>query len=160
MTLRSAVELALALAALLLLVRDLRRAWLDQLRRPATLLAGALLTVLLIGTLGGRLHPSPWWLVLPALILVWEVGRGWRLTPRCHLWGAGVAVFAGSLLLAVVGLGLDGGSVAIALLAIAVAASMLGLGLLWRSRQREPRPWRIEDVSHYERRTGERPKRF
>jgi uncharacterized membrane protein len=160
MTLQSVVELILALAAILLLVRDLRRAWLDHLRRPATLLVGALVAVLLVGTFGGRLHPSPWWLVLPGLILVWEVGRGWRLTPRCHLWEAGVAMFAGSLLLAIVGLGLDGGSIATALLAISVAASLLGLGLLWRSRQREPRPWRIDDVTHYERRAGHRPKHF
>lgn len=157
MTLQSVVELILALAAILLLMRDLHRAWLDHLRRPVTLLVAALITVLLIGTLGGRSHPSPWWLVLPGAILIWEVGRGWRVTPRCHLWEAGVGVFAGSLLLAVVGLGLEEGGIATALLATSVAASILGLGLLWQSRRQEPRPWRIDDASHYERRAGQRP---
>lgn len=79
---------------MVLLARDLRRAWRDRLRRPITLLAAALLTVLLLGTLAGRAHPSPWWLLLPASILVWEVARGWRQTPRCHLWEGGVAAFA------------------------------------------------------------------
>lgn len=156
MSLQSAVEITLALAAILLLARDLRRAWVDRLRRPLTLLAAALATVLLAGTLGGRSHPNPWWLALPFVILIWEVGRGWRRTPRCHIWEAGVGVFAASLLLAVLGLGLDGGSVATALLVASGAASILALGLLWESRRREPRPWRIDDANHYERRASRR----
>jgi hypothetical protein len=157
-TLRSVIEIVLALAAVLLLARDLRRAWLDKLRRPATLLIAALIAVLLVGTLGARAQPSPWWLLAPGAILVWEVGRGWRRAPRCRLWEGGVGAFAVSLLLAVVGLGLGEGSLATALLAASAAAAILGVGLLWQSHRREPRPWRAGDASHYERRLAERPK--
>jgi hypothetical protein len=152
MTLQSVIELILVLAAVLLLVRDLRRAWFDRLRRPITLLIAAAIAVLLIGTLGGRAYPSPWWLVVPGAILAWEVARGWRQTPRARLWEAGVAAFAASLLLVMVGLHLEG-SVAIALLAGSGAAGVLGVGLMWRSRRREPRPWRAGDATHYERRS-------
>src|SRR5215216_2233193 len=106
MAFRTVTELILALGAVFLLARDLRRAWLDQLRRPVTLLVAALIAGLLIGALGGRPHPSPWWLALPGSVLAWEVGRGWRRAPRCHLWEAGVGAFAASFLLAAVGLGL------------------------------------------------------
>ena len=41
MTLQAVVELVLAVGAVLLLARDMRRAWLDQLRRPITLLVAA-----------------------------------------------------------------------------------------------------------------------
>jgi hypothetical protein len=156
MTLRAVTELILALGAVLLLARDMRSAWLDQLRRPVTLLAATLVAVLLVGAIGGRAHPSPWWLVLPGSLLAWEVGRGWRRAPRCHLWEAGVGAFAASLLLAAVGLGLRGGSIAAALLATAAGAAAVGAGLLWRSRRREPRPWRASDTSHYERRWAQR----
>jgi len=158
MTLQSAIEVILALAAVLLLARDLHRAWLDRLRRPITLLIAALVAVLLVGMLGGRAQPSPWWLVLPGVILAWEVARGWRRTPRCHLWEAGVGAFVASLALAVAGLGLGEGNVATVLLGAAIAAAILGLGLLWQSRRREPRPWRVDDASHYERRSVDRPK--
>jgi hypothetical protein len=158
MTLQSTIELVLALAAVLLLARDLHRASLDRLQRPSTLLIAALVTILLAGTLGGRANPSPWWLALPGVILVWEVGRGWRQTPRCHLWEAGVGAFAATLLCAAVGLALDEGSMATALLAVSVVAGTAGVGLLWLSRRREPRPWRIDDRSHYERRSVERSK--
>jgi hypothetical protein len=157
-TLQSVIEIVLALAAVLLLARDLHRAWLDKLRRPVTLLIAALIAVLLVGTLGARAQPSPWWLVAPGAILVWEVGRGWRRTPRCHLWEGGVGAFAASLLLAVVGLGLGEGGLATALLSASAAAAILGIGLLWQSHRREPRPWRAGDASHYERRSAERPK--
>jgi hypothetical protein len=156
MTLRAVTELILALGAGLLLARDMRRAWLDQLRRPVTLLVATLVAVLLVGAIGGRPHPSPWWLGLPGSLLAWEVGRGWRRAPRCHLWEAGVGAFAASLLLAAIGLGLRGGSIAAALLSTAGGAVVVGAGLLWRSRQREPRPWRAGDTSHYERRLAQR----
>jgi hypothetical protein len=42
------------------------------------------------------------------------------------------------------------------LLALAAVAGVLGLGLLWRSRRSEPRPWRVEDPDHYERRGAQR----
>jgi len=158
MTLQDTIGLVLALAAVLLLARDLRRTWLDQLKRPSTLLMAALIAILLAGTLGDRAHPSPWWLVVPGVILFWEVRRGWRLTPRCHLWEEGVGAFAASLLLAAVGLALSGGGVATALRAAAVAAGLIGIGLMWRSHRREPPPWRIDDRSHYERRSVQRPK--
>jgi hypothetical protein len=156
MTLRVVTEVILALGAVLLLGRDMRRAWLDQLRRPVTLLVAALIAGLLIGALGGRPHPSPWWLVLPGSVLAWEVGRGWRRAPRCHLWEAGVGAFGGSLLLAAVGLGVRGGSITTALLATAAAAAGVGVGLLWRARRQEPHPWRVGDMSHYERRVAQR----
>jgi hypothetical protein len=156
MTLRAVTELTLALGAVLLLARDMHRAWLDRLRRPVTLLVAALIAGLLIGVLGGRPHPSSWWLVLPGSVLAWEVGRGWRRAPRCHLWEAGVGAFGASLLLAAVGLGLGGGSITTALLATAAGAAGVGVGLLWRSRRREPHPWRVGDMSHYERRVAQR----
>ena len=156
MTLRAVTELVLALGAALLLARDMRHAWLDRLRRPATLLVAALSAALLIGVLGGRPHPSPWWLVLPGSILAWEVGRGWRRAPRCHLWEAGVGAFGASLILAAVGLGLRDGGIATALLATAAGAAGVGVGLLWRSRRREPHPWRVDDMRHYERRAAQR----
>jgi hypothetical protein len=149
-TLQSVIELVLAVGAILLLARDLRRAWLDQLRRPVTLLMAALIAALLIGTYGARPHPSPWWLLLPAVVLLWELARGWRRVPRCHLWEAGMGAFALSLLL--VGLGLSGASVQAALLAAGSGSAAVGAGLLWRSHGREPRPGRIGDAGHYERR--------
>jgi len=157
-TLQFAVELILALGVVLLLVRDLRRAWRDALRRPVTLLMAALVAVLLVGSLGGRPYPHPWWLVLPAAVLAWEVARGWQRTPRCHLWETGVGAFGAGLLLAGTALGLGDGGVAEGLLAAAAAAALLGIALLWRSHAREPRPWRLDDVAHYERRSAQRPK--
>ena len=156
MTSQSVIEVMLVIGALLLLARDLHRAGRDRLRRPITLLAAALMAALLIGAFGGRAYPSPWWLVMPATVLVWEVNRGWRLTPRCHLWEAGVASFAASLLLAIAGLAPGGGAAANLLLIASVVACILGIGLLWRSHLREPRPWRAGDPSHYERRSERR----
>jgi hypothetical protein len=159
MTLRTFTELILALGALFLLARDLRSTWLDQMRRPITLFMAALVAGLLIGVLGGRPHPSPWWLLLPASILGWEVARGWRRVPRCHLWEAGIGAFAASLLLAATGLGSGDGSITAALLTVAAAAAVAGAGLLWRSYRREARPGRVGDTSHYERRLAQRPRR-
>ena len=156
MGLRTVTELILALGAVLLLGRDMLRAWVDQLRRPVTLLVAALIAGLLIGSLGGRPQPSPWWLVLPGSVLVWEVGRGWRRAPRCHLWEAGVGAFGVSLLLAAAGLGGTGGSSRTVLLGIAAVATGMGAGLVWRSRREEPRPWRVSDTRHYERRAARR----
>jgi hypothetical protein len=150
-SLQWAVELALAAAALALLGRDLYRAWRDEQRRPMTLLAAGLMVVLLAGVLGGREHPHPWWLAVPAAILGWEVARGWRRTPRCHLWEGGVGAFALGLVLGALGL-----TVHSVLLVPAVAASIAGFVLLWLSRRREPRPWRADDASHYERRAAPR----
>jgi hypothetical protein len=156
MTLRAVTELVLALGAVLLLARDMHRAWLDRLRRPATLLVAALIAALLIGVLGGRPHPNPWWLVLPGSILAWEVGRGWRRAPRCHLWEAGVGAFGASLIVAAIGLGLGDGGITTVLLATAAGTAGVGVGLLWRSRRREPHPWRVNDMTHYERRVTQR----
>lgn len=153
MSAQTLIELALALAALALLARDLYRAWRDQQRRPMTLFAAGLMVVLLAGVLGGREHPHPGWLALPAVILAWEMARGWRRTPRCHLWETGVGSFALALALAAFGLTLQS-----MLLVPAVAASITGFVLLWLSRRREPRPWRVDDVSHYERRAEPRTK--
>jgi len=153
MTLQSGVEWLLAAAGIALLARDLYRAWRDPLYRPVTLFVGGLMVVLLAGT-AGRAHPRPEWLLVPAAILVWEVTRGWRRTPRCHLWEAGVGAFAVAIVLAAAGLGVAG---AAALLPLAVAAAALGLALLALSRRREPRPSRPGDVKHYERRSTPRP---
>jgi hypothetical protein len=154
MSLQSVVEVMLAVAALLLLARDLQRARRDRLRRPVTLLAAALVAALLAGMSGGRAYPSPWWLVLPATVLVWEVSRGWRLAPRCHLWEAGAASFALGLLLALAGHALH--AAATWLFAASIVTGVLGVALLWRSHLREPRPWRVGDASHYERRSARR----
>jgi len=159
MTLQSMIEVVLAVGAILLLARDMRRAWLDQLRRPITLLMAAFIAALLIGTIGGSRYPSPWWLILPAGVLAWEVGRGWRRAPRCHLREAGVGALAMSLLMAGLGLGLRLAGITAALLITAAVAAAVGAGLLWRSRLREPRPWRVGDLSHYERRLEQRLRR-
>lgn len=152
------MELLLGVGALLLLGRDAHRVWLDSLRRPGTLLMAGIITVLLAGTIGSR-DPDPRWLVLPGLILAWEVGRGWRLAPRCHLWESGVGMFALSLLLAGIGLTLDTETLTTALLVAATGACLLGAILLWRSYRREPRAWRADDSNHYERRLNPRPTR-
>lgn len=155
-TLRGVVELILALGALLLLARDVYRAWLDDLRRPVTLLAAALVGALLLGAFGGRPYPSPWWLVLPGSILAWEVARGWRRAPRCHLWEAGIGAFAASLLMAAIGFRVAGGSLGATFLVATTVVAGVGACLLWWSHLREPHPWRLGDTSHYERRFGQR----
>jgi hypothetical protein len=159
MTLQSEVELILAVGAAGLLLRDVRHTWRDRLRRPVTLLVASLMAALLIGVSGGRAHPHPWWLVVPAGILTWEVVRGWRRAPRCHLWEAGVGAFAATVLFAGLGLGLGHGSTATALLATAAGLGVAAVGLLWRSHRREPPPSRADDISHYERRSVPRPAR-
>jgi hypothetical protein len=158
LTLQAAVELILAAGAAVLLARDLRRAWRDPLRRPVTLLVAALMTVLLIGVIVGGSHPSPWWLLVPGGVLVWEVVRGWRVVPRCHLREAGIGAFAAGLVLAAFGLGMYEDSISTVLLAVAALMGAAALGLFWLSHRREPRPWRAHDVKHYERRASERPR--
>src|SRR4026209_1522113 len=59
MTLREVTEVALVLGASLLLARDMRRAWSDQLRRPVTLLVAASVAALVWGAAGSRPYPSP-----------------------------------------------------------------------------------------------------
>jgi hypothetical protein len=159
MTLQTTVELILAVGAAGLLVRDVRRAWRDRLRRPVTLLVAGLMAALLIGVSGGRAHPHPWFLLLPAAILTWEVVRGWRQVPRCHLWEAGAGAFAASLLLGALGLGLSDGTPATILLAAAVGLGGVAVGLLWRSHRRERSPSRADDTTRYERRSMPRPVR-
>jgi hypothetical protein len=156
MTLQTMVELVLGVGAVLLLARDMRRAWLDQLRRPITLLMAASIAGLLLGAIVEAPYPSPWWLLLPGGVLAWEVARGWRRAPRCHLREAGVGAFALSLLLTAVALGPGVSSVAPVLLIAGAVTTAMGTGLLWRSRRREPQPWRPDDVSHYERRFAQR----
>lgn len=153
---QSAIELALAFAAVLLLGRDLRRAWRDELKRPISLLVAALVAALLIGSLVGHPYPSPWWLLLPVGVLVWEVERGWRQTPRCHFWEAGIAALGTSLLFAAVGLAASEKGLTTTLLALAAMGAILGISLLRRSRRSEPRPWRVGDPDHYERRGVQR----
>ncbi len=153
---QSAFEIVLAAAALLLLARDLYHAWRDSQRRPVTLLAAAAIAVLLLGTLGERSGPHPWWLALPAAVLAWEAIRGWRVTPRSRLREAGMAAFAAALLVGAGGLALDKGPVAAVLVAAGAVAAAIGFALLWESRRREPKPWRPDDVAHYERRLRER----
>lgn len=148
------VGLVLALAAVGLLARDLRRAGNDPFRRPVTLLMACLVVVVLAGTHGGRL-PDPWWLMLPASILAWEAVRGWRTLPRCHLREGGIGAWAAGLALAAAGLALREGF-AVPLLAAAAAACALGVFLMWRSRRREPAPFRPGDPQHYERRAVRR----
>jgi hypothetical protein len=154
LTAASVFGLLLALAAALLLARDVRRAWRDPWRRPITLLAAALIALLLIGTLMERDHPHPGWLFLPAGVLVWEVARGWRRAPRCRLWEGGIAALTASLVLAAIGL--HGAVFAGVLLAAAAVGAVTGCIVLWQSRRREPRPWRSGDRFHYERRRRDR----
>jgi hypothetical protein len=158
MSLQVVVELILAAGAAFLLARDLRRAWRDPLRRPVTLLVAALMAVLLIGVIVGGSHPSPWWLLVPGGVLVWEVVRGWRVVPRCHLREAGIGAFAAGLVLAAFGLGMYEDSISTVLLAVAALMGAAALGLFWLPHRREPRPWRAHDVKHYERRASERPR--
>jgi hypothetical protein len=66
-----------------------------------------------------------------------------------------MGVFAVSLALAALGLGMPAKR---ELVAASAAASVAGFVLLWLSRRREPRPWRADDVMHYERRAAPRPK--
>jgi hypothetical protein len=138
LTLQAAVEIILAAGAGLLLARDLRRAWRDPLRRPVTLLVAGLMAILLIGVIGGRSHPSPWWLVVPGGILAWEVARGWRLVPRCYLREAGIGVFAVGLLLAALGLGMEQGSIVTALVAAAGALGFAAVGVRALASPRAP----------------------
>ena len=159
LNLQGAVELILAAGAAFLLARDLRRAWRDPLRRPVTLLMASLVAALLIGVIGGQSHPSSWWLLVPGGVLVWEVVRGWRVVPRCHLREAGIGMFAAGLVLAAVGLGMYEESISSLLLAMAALTGAVALGLFWLSHRREPRPWRTDDVKHYERRAIDRPTR-
>lgn len=156
MTAETGIGIVFAAMALLLLGRDLRHTWHDPWRRPVSLLVEALLAVLFIGTLAGRTHPSPGWLAVPATVLAWEAVRGWRRTPRCHLWEGGVAAFAAALVFALFGLSLYATQWTGALLGGSAIASLLGVALLWQSRRREPRPWRAGDPQHYERRQSER----
>ena len=158
MSLQITVEIILAAGAGLLLARDLRRAWRDPLRRPVTLLMASLVAALLIGVIGGQSHPSPWWLLVPGSVLVWEVVRGWRVVPCCHLREAGIGTFAAGLVLAAFGLGMYEESVSTVLLAVAALIGVAALALFWLSHRREPRPWRTDDVKHYERRASERQK--
>lgn len=159
MTLQPAFEIAFAAAALVLIARDMHRAWRDAQRRPVTLLAAVTIVVLILGTLGGRSGPNPWWLTVPAAVLAWEAVRGWRQTPRSRLWEAGMAAFAAALLLGAVGLGVGSPLFATVLVVTGAASGVIGFGLLWKSRRREPRPWRANDSAHYERRSPERPNR-
>ena len=152
------MELILAAGAAVLLARDLRRAWRDPLRRPVTLLVAGFMAVLLIGVIVGGSHPSPWWLLAPGGILAWEVARGWRLVPRCHLREAGIGLFAVGLVLAASGLAMSEGIAATALLATAGGMGLVAVALFVISRRREPRPWRADDISHYERRAVQRSK--
>jgi hypothetical protein len=73
--------------------------------------------------------------------------------------GGGRRGFTAALLFAVAGLAMRGEGTTITLLALAAVAGMLGLCLLWRSRRTEPRPGRIEDPDHYERRGAQRKRR-
>jgi hypothetical protein len=148
----------LAAGAAALLARDLRRAWRDPIRRPVSLLVASLMAALLIGVIVGGSHPSPWWLLLPGGILAWEVARGWRLVPRCHFREAGIASFAVGLVLAAIGLGASEGGTATVLLAMAAGMGLVAVALFATSHRREPRPWRADDVTHYERRAVQRRK--
>ena len=150
------VGVVLAVAAVALLARDLRRARDDPLRRPVTLFMASLVVVVLAGTFGARRLPNPWWLLLPAGVLAWEAVRGWRQLPRCRLREGAMAAWALALALAAAALA-TAGAVVVPLLGAAAAAFVAGFFLLWRSRAREPRPWRSADREHYERREGQRP---
>jgi hypothetical protein len=115
----------------------------------------SLVVVALAGTFGSRRVPNAWWLLLPAGVLAWEAARGWRQLPRCRLREGGMAAWGVSLALAAAGLSL--GRFMVPLLLAAAVAFAAGVALHWRSRAREPRPWRAGDPERYERREVRRP---
>lgn len=157
MRLQLLLEILLGSAALALLARSVYRTWIDQLRRPITLLLWAFLTAILAGTVAHRPHPNPAWLILPTAVLVWEVLRGWRRAPRCHLREGGHGALAASLVLYLVSLAFAARPLlALFPLALAVALALVAAGLLLRARHREPTPWRAADWHHYERRSAPR----
>jgi hypothetical protein len=155
-TLQLTLEIVLAATALALLTRGVHRVWLDQLRRPVTLLVWAFLTAILLGAIGGGQHPDPWWFVLPAAVLVWEAQRGWRQAPRCHLWEVGIGALSAALALYILSLGAAPAWLAPTALSLAVGLALIGAGLLFRSRRREPTISRSDDWAHYERREERR----
>jgi len=156
MTLQLLLEIVLAVTAVAFLARDSYRTWVDQLRRPVTLLLWAFLTAIFLGAIGSPPHPSPWWFALPAGVLAWEAWRGWRRAPRCHLREGGLGALAAALLLYVLSLAAVPAWLAPVVLSLAAGLALIGAGLLMRSRRREPRPWRRDDQTHYDRRTGSR----
>lgn len=156
-TLQLFLEVTLASVAIVLLGRGVYRTWLDQLRRPITLLVWAFLTAILAGAVGGPPHPSPWWFALPAGILIWETVRGWTRVPRCHLREAALGALAAALICYIITVALaPWGALAVGGLSLAVGLALVGAGLLLRARHREPFPWRPADWLHYERRTSSR----
>jgi hypothetical protein len=157
MTVQHFVEATLATAALVLLGHGVYRTWLDQLRRPITLLLWAFLTAIFAGVIGSPPHPRAWWFALPAAVLVWEALRGWTRAPRCHFREGGLAALAAALVCYVLTLSLAAwGLFALGGLSLAIALALVGAGLLLRARHREPSPWRPDDWTHYERRATPR----
>lgn len=151
------LEILFAATALVLLGYGIYRTWLDQLRRPITLLLWAFLTAIFAGVIGSPPHPRAWWFALPAGVLAWEAVRGWTRAPRCHLRESGLAALAAALVTYVLTLFLPAwGPLALGGLSLAVALALVGLGLLIRSHRREPSPGRPGDGTHYERRGAPR----
>lgn len=147
------LEILLTATALVLLGHGAYRTWLDQLRRPITLLLWAFLTAIFAGVIGSPPHPRAWCFALPAGILAWEARRGWIRAPRCHLREGGLAALAAALVTYSLTLFLPAwGSLALSGLSLAVALAFVGLALLVHSRRREPFPGRSADWTHYERR--------
>jgi hypothetical protein len=99
-----------------------------------------------------------------ALLLARDVRRDWRdplRRPVTLLMASLVAVLligvnAVGLLLAALGLGMEQSTTATVLVATAGAMGLAAVGLFVLSNRREPRPWRADDVTHYERRAVQR----
>jgi len=151
------VEVGLALAALILLGHGVYHTWTDKLRRPITLALWAFLTAVFGGVIGSPPHPRTWWFALPALVLMWEVARGWTRSPASHLREGGIAALAAALVAYILTLALPAwGPLALGGLSLSAALALVGAGLLLRARRLEPVPWRGSDQTHYERRRAGR----
>lgn len=158
MTPQLLIELVLAAAALGLLVHGAIRTWRDPYRRPIALFLWAVLTAILAGVVGGAPHPEPLALLLPLIILVWEVTRGWKRSPRCHIRESAFGVLALALLAYIAAMVFPGWTrYTVGGLSIATLLAIVSVILLVASRFREPRPWLLTDWTHYERRSSPRP---
>jgi len=88
-----------------------------------------------------------------AFLLARDLRRAWRDPLRRP-----VSLLVAGLVLAAFGLAMSEGTAATALLTTAGGTGLVAVALFVISQRREPRPWRADDVSHYERRAVQRPK--
>jgi hypothetical protein len=90
----------------------------------------------------------------PVTLLMASLVTGWRMAPRRN---RNRPLCRGQLL-AALGLGMEQSTTATELLATADAMGLVAVGLFVLSNRREPRPWRADGLTHYERRAVQRRK--